>query len=156
VRLAAILQLIKDCAPSGPPATLERLLRDPVPKIPETSRGEIGVDAVAAARILVDYLIAHAVEAHAIMNGTEGGPALSLAKQLLDWIRGREAAEFTARDAERSLRNRVAFRDPEALQTALGTLTRLGWLRLVPREPGKPGRPSLRFVVHPDALSAGK
>jgi hypothetical protein len=179
IRLAAVLQLVRDARPR-PSLVGEQLPlgngaqnpqtpnsqvrggfgsqthRTPNTQNPSGALGEVGVDAVADARTLVDYLIAHAVEAHALMSGRVGGATYARASQLLGWIKDGRHAEFTAHEAERSLRKRVTFRDQGSVRQACDTLCRLGWLRVVLPEPGKPGRPSLRFVVHPDALSSAE
>lgn len=152
IRLATVLQLVRD---AGPDACSYETRAQKAPNSPGVI-GEVGVEAVANARVLVDYLIAHAIEAHALMSGQAGGATYARASQLLGWIKDGRHAEFTAHEAERSLRKRVTFRDQGSVRQACDTLCRLGWLRVVLPEPGKPGRPSLRFVVHPDALSAGK
>lgn len=150
IRLATVLQLVRDAGPDG--CSYETRAQKP-PKLPGVI-GEVGVEAVSQARVLVDYLIAHAIEAHALMSGQAGGATYAKASQLLGWIKDGRHAEFTAHEAERSLRKRVTFREQGSVRHACETLLRLGWLRVVPPEPGKPGRPSLRFVVHPDALSS--
>jgi len=181
IRLATVLQLVRDARPR--PSLVEEQIslgwgaqkaQNPVyagqgpvqgsfgPQTPKDRNtqnpgevlGQVSVDAVADARVLVDYLITHAVEAHALMNGQTGGATYARASQLLGWIKDGRHTEFTAHEAERSLRKRVTFREQGSVRHACDALLRLGWLRVVPPEPGKPGRPSLRFVVHPDALSS--
>lgn len=149
IRLATLLQVLQDADPRT--STPE----NPgfYPQNPPRVLGEVGPDAVAGAIVLVDYLIAHAVEAHALMAGQAGGAEYDRAKQLLGWVRETESREFTAHDAERSLRKRVTFREPGSVNLACQTLVRMGWIRFIPPEPGRPGRPSLRYTVHPDVFA---
>lgn len=144
VRLAALLQMLRDTDPDS-------LNPGSCAQNPQNLAGSVGVEATSAALVLMDYLIAHAVEAHAVM--AEGGKDANRppAEQLLGWIRVQRHEEFTTHDAERSLRNRVTFREPGSVALACNTLVRLGWIRYVPPEPGKPGRPVHRYLVHPDA-----
>jgi hypothetical protein len=145
VRLAVLLQMLRDADPNSP--TGESCAQNP-----QNLAGMVGVEAASAALVLMDYLIAHAIEAHAVMASAGKDTNLPPAEQLLGWIRGQHVDEFTVHDAERSLRKRVTFREPGSVDVACATLARLGWIRYVPPEPGKPGRPSVRYLVHPEAL----
>lgn len=149
VRLATVLQLLRD----ADPATTNHGSSPQNPRNPDQDAGIVGVEAASAALVLMDYLIAHAVEAHALMARGGRDTNLSPAEQLLGWVKANGCDEFTAHDAERSLRKRVTFRDQGSVLEACTTLARLGWIRYVPPEPGKPGRPSHRYLVHPDALT---
>lgn len=141
IRLATVLQILHDVAPDSP---------NPGSKAQNPQNiGTVGVEAASAALVLADYLIAHSVEAHAIMGGTTSGAEHDRAKQLLGWIRHHGHTEFTAHDAERSLRKRVTFREQGAVHEACATLHRLGWIRFMPEE-ARPGRPSVRYLVHPE------
>lgn len=144
IRLATVLQLIADTDPAS--TTSRTSTRNP------HYAGTVGVEATSSALVLADYLIAHAVEAHAVMGGTERSSEYERAKQLLGWLHHQGATEFTAHDAERSLRKRVTFREQGAVHEACATLARLGWIRFMPEEP-RPGRPTSRYLVHPEALS---
>lgn len=145
IRLSTVLQLIHDADPAA---------TNPGSRAQNPSNiGAVGVDATSSALVLADYLIAHAIEAHAVMGGTEHGAEYQRAKQLLGWIRAGNQHEFTAHDAERSLRKRVTFRDQGAVHEACSTLSRLGWIRYVPPVEGKPGRPSTRYLVHPEVFA---
>lgn len=141
VRLSVLIQLLRSVDPS-------LQLADRGPVIPETP-DRVGVEAMASALVLADYLIAHAVEAHAVMGGTHNADEYDRAKHLLGWIKHNGHKEFTANDAERSLRKRVTFREQGAVHEACATLARLGWIRHMPEEP-RPGRPSVRYLVHPE------
>lgn len=148
VRLAAVLQIVYDTglAHSTTPTT------GSCPQNPHNPR-LVGVEAMSAALVLGDYLIAHAVEAHRVMRAAGAGDGHERARQLLGWLRAKGLSEFTARDAQQSLRRRVMFDKPEHVQEACAELERLGWLRRLPPEPDQPGRPSVRYLVHPEALS---
>lgn len=145
IRLASVLQILRSADPDL--STAEHH--------PENPRNplSVGVEATSSALVLMDYLIAHSVEAHAIMGGgvKSSGPHAA-AEQLLGWVRSRGTDEFTASEAERSLHKRVTFRDRGSVAEACATLSRLGWIRYVPPEPGKVGRPTHRYLVHPEAL----
>lgn len=145
IRIAAVLQMLRSADPEL--STLAQGAENPANPL------SVGVEATSSALVLMDYLIAHAVEAHAIMGGgaKSSGPHAA-AEQLLGWIRSRGTDEFTVSEAERSLRKRITFRDPGSVTTACAVLVRLGWIRYVPPEPGKVGRPSHRYLVHPEAL----
>lgn len=144
IRLATVLQILRDVDPaSSTPGTRAQNPRNP--------EGVVDVEATSAALVLAEYLISHAIEAHAVMSGGSD-PDKKPAAQLLGWIRANGAEEFTVHEAERSLRKRVTFREQGSVHQACATLARLGYVRLVPREEGKPGRPSVRYLVHPEVL----
>lgn len=140
IRLASVLQLIRD-------VESEPLTHGSWPQNPQNQEREVGPDAVASALVLGDYLIAHAVEAHALMSNTSAVD--NDAQQLLGWLQQHGEPEFTVRDAQQSLRRRATFREPESVHSACTTLERLGWIRRLPADPG-PGRPSIRYLVHPE------
>jgi replicative DNA helicase len=140
VRLAALLQVLHTVGDTLSSGTSTHNPQNPEP---------IGVEAMSGALVLADYLIAHAVEAHAVMRGAGAGDDYERARQLLGWIGSNSLKEFTAHEAERSLRKRVTFREQGAVHEACGTLARLGWIRYMPADP-KPGRPTARYLVHPD------
>jgi len=140
VRLASVLQIVHDAgSQSSNPGSC--------PQNPQNRQRPISPDSTAAALVLGDYLISHAVEAHALMSGSTPGDGD--AKQLLGWVRQQGHEEFTARDAQQSLRRRATFRNPDDVHRACSTLERLGWIRRLPQDPG-PGRPSAKYLVHPE------
>lgn len=143
IRLAVLLQLLRDADPDSHTYGSS-------PQNPRNLAGTVGVEAASAALVLMDYLIAHAVEAHAVMSASGKDTNRPPAEQLLGWIKAQRVDEFTVHEAERSLRKRVTFRDPGSVDLACATLVRLGWIRYVPPEPSKPGRPSVRYLVHPE------
>jgi len=146
-RLAALIQLVYDADPATPDTNSDTPNPGSLPQNPQNPPRIVSAEATSAALILGDYLIAHAVEAHAIMTGaTEDNTP---AAQLRGWLKERQLSEFTVRDAQQSLRRRATFREPEAVYAACSTLERFGWLRRLPPEPG-PGRPSIRYLVHPE------
>lgn len=140
-RLASVLQIVRDAehTPTNPGSW---------PQNPHNQVRPIEPDAAAAALVLGDYLISHAVEAHALMGGNAAKD--SDARQLLGWIKQHGHKEFSVRDAQQSLRRRATFREPDSVHTACTALERLGWLRRLPDE-NRPGRPSVRYLVHPEA-----
>jgi replicative DNA helicase len=141
IRLATLLQVVYDADPDSlHPGSCAQNPYKP---------GTVGAEAASAALLLADYLIAHAQEAHAVMGGTSSSVEHDRARQLLGWLRAGGHEEFTAHDAERSLRRRVTFREQRSVHEACSTLARLGWIRHVPDEP-RPGRPTIRFLVHPE------
>lgn len=143
-RLSAILQIIRDTDPRSP-SYLGNGTHNPRNVSPE---------AMADAIVLAEYLIGHAIEAHALMVG--GQDDLTKARQLWGWITSHELSEFTVRDVYQGLRKRksavLAFPDVAAVQSAADALAARGWIWPVPAERGRPGRPpSPRYLVHPDA-----
>lgn len=138
-RLAALIQIVHNAGSYSPnPGSW--------PHSPQNDGYSVGPEATAAALVLSDYLIAHAIEAHALMTGATADkhPAV----QVRGWLTQHQLHEFSVRDAQQSLRRRATFRDPEAVYAACATLERFGWLRRLPTEPS-PGRPSIRYLVHP-------
>lgn len=140
VRLAGLLQLIRECSPDTSSYGL-------YPQNPQNLA--VSPDAMADAITLSEYLIAHAIEAHAIMRATESGERQDRAAQLAGWLRGNGASEITRREMQQTLRRRASFRDPEVLRETCEDLERGGYLRRLPEETGRPGRPTVRYLVSP-------
>lgn len=130
VRLAGLLQLIY-------------LARDS-----QNPENEVSVEALDGALLLADYLIQHAVAAHSLMRG-DALATSDKAVQLLGWLRKNGHAECTLAEAHQALKGRLDFRKAEDVKEAADVLVVHGYLRAVAPEAGKPGRPSVRYLVNP-------
>lgn len=100
-----------------------------------------------AAGLALDYFVPHAHVAFQTMSDT---PGLMNARKLLAWLQKRKLAVFSVRDALRALNSKGTRKD--VVDPAVDVLLAHGWIREVPVEEGKKGRPSERFTVHPQAL----
>ena len=110
---------------------------------------EVGDLAVIRACEIADYLIGHALSAHALMAGGVGG-LRSPARILLEWASRQPGGEFTARDAHYALRHREGLKKAADVQATAAELCLNGHLRAIAHPAGQPGRPSQRYLVHPD------
>lgn len=126
----------------------------------------ITADTLRRASRLGDYFAGHAMRAF-------GGLAphdRDHAAELLGWLRRRPqnpqnqpggAADtgsvgyvvLSQRDAHYELKRRAWVESADDIRAAFDVLAEHGWVRLLPREPGKPGRPSERYELHPAITS---
>jgi replicative DNA helicase len=99
------------------------------------------------------FLIPHALEAFGEMAVPSDE---TNARVVLEWIRKREAPQFTRKELHESLRGRAEFKKIEALQQPLDLLIQYGYIRFYtpPRKkgPGKP--PGAAYQVNPHFLAA--
>ncbi len=110
----------------------------------------IDVEDVAAAGVIGEWLLEHALVAFGRLAATPGD---DLARKLWKWIRRSREVEFTSRDAHRANQEASA----EEIREALGVLADRGFIRRQPDEDraGKPGRrPAATWDVNPLTLEA--
>lgn len=111
----------------------------------------IGVDSIEAAITLARWAVPNAEAAIGLMAGGDG--SVDDAAYVLRWLRERVEPEVSRREVHVHGRRRFD-NDPERLDRALAALVDRGWLRPVDEGPRGPGRPSVRFIVHP-SVAAG-
>lgn len=92
------------------------------------------------------WSIPHAEAAIGLMASGDG--SLDDARYVLRWLRRERFTEVTRREIHSHGRARFD-NEPERLDRALECLVDRGWLRPSPGQSGGPGRPSVRFEVHP-------
>lgn len=107
----------------------------------------VSVEDMRAAVSTGKALASHALAVYGLMGADDDVEA---AKVLAQWIKRQGLTEFSARDAHKNHRSR--FPRAEDVQPALDVLGERGYIREIPAEPGKPGRPAKRFAVNPAAL----
>jgi hypothetical protein len=115
--------------------------------IEQAAQRAIGAHPVRRAEVIGDYLTAHARAAFAAMDAD---PELAAARKLLDWVRHKQLAQFTKRDAFEGLKGWVG--KASLLDDPLSCLERHGWIRRAPveRPEGRRGRdPSPLFEACP-------
>jgi hypothetical protein len=108
-----------------------------------------------AVHLAVDYLLPHAMAAHAVMGADE---TLEEARLILGAIERSRATLFSRRDAHRWLKGQERFRRATALDRGLQVLIDHGCIRtLTTGEPHKgPGRPASQvYEVNPAIHSGG-
>jgi hypothetical protein len=116
---------------------------------PDPASVPIGVESIEAAVKLARWAVDHAEAAIGLMAGGDG--SLDDAGYVLRWLRHRAEAEVSRRDIH--VHGRARFdADPERLDRALGVLVERGWLRPIDDGPRGPGRPSVRYWVHPGVV----
>lgn len=106
-------------------------------------RRPIEEDTMRRAVELSRYFADHAMAAFGVMRAH---PALDDARAVLEWIGDR--TRFTPREVQRGLHRRFPTRADVAQPLAL--LEDHGYLRRVQPAPGRPGRPSVSYEVHPE------
>ncbi len=106
----------------------------------------VGPESIEAAMTLARWAIDHAEAAIGLMAGGDG--SLDDAGYVLRWLRERGQAEVTRRDVYQFGRARFTA-EPLRLDRALALLVDRGWLRPNDDRPVGPGRPSVRYLVHP-------
>lgn len=111
----------------------------------------IGIESIEAAIVLARWAIPHAESVIGLMAAGDG--SLDDAGYVLRWLRERALPEVSRRDVYRFGKARFTA-EPLRLDRALGLLIDRGWLRSADDRPAGPGRPSVRFLVHP-SLSSG-
>jgi hypothetical protein len=110
----------------------------------------IGVGSIEAAVAMARWAVDHAEAAIGLMAGGDG--SLDDAGYVLRWLRHRAEAEVSRRDIH--VHGRARFdNEPERLDRALGVLVDRGWLRPIDDGPRGPGRPSVRYWVHPSIVA---
>lgn len=116
LRIAALLELLSD-----PRAT----------QVQQTS--------LASAIAITDYLVTHALYVF-------GDPVTGPTAHTLAAVRRHSNDTFTARDMLRKLQGRTWCKHAENVETELAKLAHLGYVRMLPREPGKKGH---KWERHP-------
>lgn len=95
---------------------------------------------------LARWAIPHAEAAFRLMAADDG--SADDAVYVLEWLRKRAQSEVSRRDIQSHGRTRFD-RDPKRLDRALDVLVDHGWFRPIVNQPRGPGRPSVRYQVHP-------
>lgn len=136
VRIAAALELLADAG-----------LGVDVP-------GEISEEVMADAIRLATAYIPHALAAFSRIHGRDNH--LQAARDVLAWLCRKPQAEFTLNAVHQGLRGRAWVTRADDIRDALRVLADYGHVRLVeePREPGKSGRPTELFELHPMYVTA--
>lgn len=128
-RLAAVIHLA-NCDDSEP-------WRVPIPKT-----------IIESALMIARWAIPHAQAVIGLMAADDG--RLDDATYCLRFIRSRAEPQVSRRDIHSHGRSRFDT-DSDRLDRALDVLIDRGWLRPIETE-NRPGRPSVRFMVHPKAI----
>lgn len=108
------------------------------------------VSALAAQQAIAwcDYLEAHARRVYTIAANPERALAAQVIKRIHE---GKLTGETTVQKIQRDISAETA----PPVHGAMELLEELGWCRLVEvRQPGKPGRPSMRVTINPRARAA--
>lgn len=110
-------------------------------------RTPVGEETMARAIVQARYWAEHAMAAFGVMRAH---PAVDEARAVLDWIAVGKQDRFTRRDVHRALHRTFATSAQAA--SALAVLEDHGYIRraAVPRGPG---RRTVRFEVHPRAVT---
>jgi replicative DNA helicase len=112
----------------------------------ERDNEQIGAATMKNAIILGRYLLEHA---RATFGAMSENPAVKDAQAVLVWLARKEIATFSQRDICRD--NRSRFEHPDACLPALTTLLEHNWIRDVPRDPKRNGRPpKSMYEAHPE------
>lgn len=110
---------------------------------------------VAKALVVADYWLAHARAVHDMWGGDKAG--LDVAA-VLEWLRRKAPARFTARDVELGVNRLRGERD--RVEGAVEKLVELGWIRPVDGGPlalGKrPGRSAQKLEGHPETRARSR
>ncbi|WP_421621330.1 DUF3987 domain-containing protein [Alkalilimnicola ehrlichii] len=106
----------------------------------------ISADDMEAAISTGWALSEHALHAYGLMGAD---PDVEAARRLLRWIIRHGLERFTVRQAHQD--HKSVFRRVDDVKPPLAVLVERGYLREVPPEKGKPGRPSPAYDVNPAA-----
>lgn len=107
---------------------------------------QIGYETTSRALTLAAALSFHAVAAFELMGAD---PALDGARRLWRWVSRQRAEVFSARDAFNALKG--TFRRMTHFEAAAAVLIERGYVRELAPDP-RPGRPSRKYVVHPQLV----
>jgi replicative DNA helicase len=113
----------------------------------------VGPESIEAAVTLARWAVPHAEAAVGLMAAGDG--SLDDAAYVLRWLRERALSEVTRRDVYQFGRARFTA-EPLRLDRALGLLVDRGWLRSADDRSVSPGRPSVRYLVHPSIVGGGR
>lgn len=112
---------------------------------PEPWKIPVGVDAMRAARQVLEYLIPHAQAAYQVMGMDK---QMQGARHILEWLQNQGPPWFTRRSLYRRLEK--TFQRVEDLDEPLSLLVDRGFLRQRPDDRhGKKGRKSIAYDLHP-------
>lgn len=106
----------------------------------------IGADTLASAIRIGDYFIEQEVTLDRFASQSS---EMHSAQRVLDWIADEQRDTFTTRDVTVAKRGTVGLHDADSVRRALDVLVMHGYIRRVPGDTGKPGRPSEAWEVVP-------
>ena len=117
--------------------------------MPWTGSTSITLDEIERALSWVPYLEAHLRRA---LGEVTEDPDAVLAEKMVRWLarQERSGGEVTRREAFDALRGGTAVTRVNDIDGALGLLVDGGWLRTVQGGARRPGRPTVRYSVHPE------
>jgi len=107
-----------------------------------TIHGNITEETMAAALAAASYFTSHATRVFGMMRTDPEAADASLLQQ---WLSQRACHDFSVREVSKS-----KGWGPDRVRTAARFLGQSGWVRELTHHPGKGGRPSERWEVHPD------
>jgi predicted transcriptional regulator len=113
------------------------------------ANGESGAVSAAAATLAVrwcEYLESHAHRVYAMATCPERQVALPLLSRLAEWPKDEPIRVRSIR-----LKNWSGLSDSESIEAALELLMDAGWVQSNPHRSSSGGRPTVDFVVHPEA-----
>jgi hypothetical protein len=109
-------------------------------------RGSVSAEAATMAVRWCEYLESHAGRVYAMATCPERQVAIPLLDRLLEWPK-----EDPIRVRSIRIQGWSGLSDSESIQAALELLTDAGWIQAIPHRPTGGGRPTVDFVVHPEA-----